>query len=80
MAILNSRMRRTAAVAKAARAATILPGLLGFLIFFVKDVQAAGFSVFGTFVHLVMTNYDPRQKKRVLQVFTVTFSGAVMIA
>jgi len=80
MAEVNARMQRTAAVAKAARAATILPGLLGFLIFFVKDVQAAGFSVFGTFVHLVMTNYDPRQKKRVLQVFTVTFSGAVMIA
>jgi hypothetical protein len=80
MAILNSRMRRTAAVAKAGRAAIVLPGLLGFLIFFVKDAQAAGFSVFGTFAHLVMTNYDPRRKERVLQALTVTFCGAVMIA
>jgi hypothetical protein len=35
-------------LAKATRAAIILPGLFGFLIFFVKNTQAAGFAVFGT--------------------------------
>jgi Fusaric acid resistance protein-like len=71
---------KVAALAKATRAAIILPGLFGFLIFFVKDTQAAGFAVFGTFAHLVMTNYDPRRKKRVAQVITLTFCGLVMIS
>jgi hypothetical protein len=80
MGDLNRRRQRTAAVAKAARTAIILPGLFGFLLFFVKDAQAAGFAVFGTFAHLVMTNYDPQRKKRLVQVVTLTCCGVVMIA
>jgi hypothetical protein len=38
---------KVAALAKAIRATIILPGLFGFLIFFVKNTQAAGFAVFG---------------------------------
>jgi hypothetical protein len=45
MGDLNRRRQRTAAVAKAARTAIILPGLFGFLLFFVKDVQAAAWPV-----------------------------------
>jgi Fusaric acid resistance protein-like len=70
---------KIAALAKATRAAIILPGLFGFLLFFVKDVQAAGFAVFGTFAHLVMTNYGPQRSNRVAQVVTLTFCGLVMI-
>src|SRR5215510_4129928 len=80
MGDLNRRRQRTAAVAKAARTAIILPGLFGVLLFFVKDVQEAGFAVFGTFAHLVMTNNDPQWKKRLVQVGTLTFCGVVMIA
>jgi uncharacterized membrane protein YccC len=79
MGDLNRRRQRTAAVAKAARTAIILPALFGFLIFFVKDAQAAGFSVFGTFAHLVMKNYDPQRRKRLLQLLTLTFCGVFMI-
>jgi hypothetical protein len=50
------------------------------LILFFRDAQAAGFAVFGTFAHLVMTNYDLQWKKRLGQLVTLTFSGAVMIA
>src|SRR5262249_44114856 len=41
--------------------------------------QAAGFAVFGTFAHLVMKNYDPQRRKRLLQLLTLTFGGMFMI-
>jgi len=79
MGDLNRRRQRIAALAKAARTAIMLPALFGFLIFFVKDGQAAGFAVFGTFAHLVMKNYDPQRRKRLLQLLTLTCCGVFMI-
>jgi Fusaric acid resistance protein-like len=76
---LNRHRQRIAALAKATRTAIILPALFGLLIFFVNDVQAAGFAVFGTFAHLVMKNYDPQRRKRLLQLLTLTFGGVFMI-
>jgi Fusaric acid resistance protein-like len=69
-----------AALAKAGRAAIILPGLLAILMFCVKHVEAAGFAIFGTFAHLVMTNYAQQQKRRVAQAISLTCCGLVMIA
>src|SRR5438132_13707962 len=76
---LNRRRQRLVALVKATRAAIILPALFGLLILFVNDVQAAGFAVFGTFAHLVMKNYDPHRRKRLLQLLTLTFGGVFMI-
>jgi hypothetical protein len=74
------RTRRVAALAKAARAAVLLPTLFALLTLLLHNPQAAGFSVFGTFAHLVMTNYAEAQRQRILQSLTVTLAGAAMIA
>ena len=79
MGDLHCRRQRIVALAKATRTAIILPALFGFLIVFVKDGQAAGFAVFGTFAHLVMQNYDPQRRQRLLQLPSLTFGGMFMI-
>jgi hypothetical protein len=76
----QTRTRRVAALAKAARAAVLLPTLFALLTLLLHNPQAAGFSVFGTFAHLVMTNYAEAQRQRILQSLTVTLAGAAMIA
>jgi hypothetical protein len=55
---LNRHQQHIVALARATRAAIILPALFGLLIFSVKDMQAAGFAVFGTIAHVVMKSYD----------------------
>ena len=76
----QTRTRRVAALAKAARAAVLLPTLFALLLLLLHNPQAAGFSVFGTFAHLVMTNYAERRRRRILQSLAVTLAGAAMIA
>jgi Fusaric acid resistance protein-like len=76
---LNSHQQHIVALARAARAAIILPALFGLLIFSVKDMQAAGFAVFGTIAHVVMKSYDQRRGKRLLQLLTLTCWGALLV-
>jgi hypothetical protein len=76
----QTRTLRVAALVKAARAAALLPTLFALLTLLLDNPQAAGFSVFGTFAHLVMTNYAAPRRQRILQCLTVTLAGAAMIA
>jgi hypothetical protein len=76
---LNSHQQHIVALARATRAAIILPALFGLLIFSVKDMQAAGFAVFGTIAHVVMKSYDQRRRKRLLQLLTLTCWGALLV-
>lgn len=58
MEALNVRQRRVAGLARAVRAAIVIPCLFALGLLVIKQPEAAGFAVFGTFAHLVMVDYD----------------------
>jgi hypothetical protein len=65
---------------KAARAAIVLPILIALLPRVIPSAQAAGFTVFGVFAHMVLTSYDQDRHKRIAQLATLTVSGTALIA
>jgi hypothetical protein len=77
---LNVRQRRLAGLARAVRAAVVVPSLFGLALLVIKQPEVAGFAVFGTFAHLVMVEYDPVGRGRFAESATLTLLGAVMVS
>ena len=79
MPALSPQQIRLAALARAARAAVVLPALFALGLFALKRPAAAGFSVFSIFAHLVMVTYDRTGAARFVQAAMLTVLGAVSI-
>jgi Fusaric acid resistance protein-like len=80
MDALDARQRRLAGLARGVRAAVVVPSLFALALLVIKQPQAAGFAVFGTFAHLVMVNYDRGAKARFAEAAMLTLWGALMVS
>ena len=80
MEALNAHQKRLAGLARAVRAAVVVPSLFALGLLVIKQPEAAGFAVFGTFSHLVMVNYDPAGRARSAQSAMLTLLGAIMVS
>jgi hypothetical protein len=80
MEALNAHQKRLAGLARAVRAAVVVPSLFALGLLVIKQPEAAGFAVFGTFAHLVMVNYDPAGRARSAQSAMLTLLGAIMVS
>jgi hypothetical protein len=77
---LTHHDRQLAGMARGGRAAVVVPLLFALGLFVIKQPRMAGFSVFGTFAHLVMVNYARTKTTRAAQAATLTILGAILIA
>ena len=77
MAALGAEQQRLTGLARALRAAVAVPSLFALGLLVVRQPEAAGFAVFGTFAHLVMVDYDPAGRSRSRQCAVLTLLGAV---
>lgn len=57
-----------------------MPSLFALGLLVIKQPQVAGFSVFGTFAHLVMVNYSAIERTRSMQAAVLTGVGAVLVS
>ena len=80
MKALNARQRRLAGLARAVRAAVVVPSLFALALLVIKQPEVAGFAVFGTFAHLVMVEYDPAGRARSAESAMLTLLGAIMVS
>jgi hypothetical protein len=80
METLNPHQRRLAGLARATRAAVVLPSLFALALFAIKKPEVAGFAIFGTFAHLVMVNYDRAWRPRSAQCAMLTILGAIVVS
>ncbi len=80
MEALNAHQKRLAGLARAVRAAVVVPSLFALGLFVIKQPEAAGFAVFGTFAHLVMVDYGPAGRARSAQAAMLTLFGALMVS
>lgn len=80
MEALNAHQKRLAGLARAVRAAVVVPSLFALGLLVIKQPEAAGFAVLGTFAHLVMVNYDPAGRARSAQSAMLTLLGAIMVS
>jgi len=71
---------RLSGLARGARAAILVPSLFALGLLVIKQPQMAGFSVFGTFAHLVMVNYSAIERTRSMQAAVLTGVGAVLVS
>ncbi len=55
------------------------PSLFALALLIIKQPEIAGFAVFGTFVQLVMTNYDSTVRARPAESAMLSFFGAIAI-
>jgi hypothetical protein len=79
MDALDARRRRLAGLARAVRAAVVVPSLFALALLLIRQPEAAGFTVFGTFAHLVMVEYDPAGKARSADCAMLTLFGAALV-
>jgi len=70
---------RIARLVRAGRAAIAAPSLFALALLIIKQPDIAGFAVFGTFVQLVITNYDSSARARCAESAMLSFLGAVAI-
>jgi len=77
--MLTSRQENLAGLIRGTRAAIVVPSLfaLGLLV---KQPQMAGFTVFGTFAHLVMVNYSAVETTRLMQAALLTGFGSLLMS
>jgi len=80
MEALNGRQQRLAGLARAVRAAVVVPSLFALALLVIRQPEVAGFAVFGTFAHLVMVDYDPAGRARSAESAMLTLLGAVMVS
>ena len=80
MKALTARQRRLAGLARAVRAAVVVPSLFALALLVLKQPEVAGFAVFGTFAHLVMVDYDPAGRARSAESAMLTLLGAIMVS
>jgi hypothetical protein len=71
---------RIARLVRAGRAAIVAPLLFALAVLIIKQPDIAGFAVFGTFVQLVMTNYDSPARARSVESAVLSFLGAMAIS
>jgi hypothetical protein len=57
-----------------------VPSLFASGLLVIKQPQMAGFSVFGTFAHLVMVNYSAIDRTRSVQAAVLTGLGALLVS
>jgi Fusaric acid resistance protein-like len=76
---LTHHQKQLAGLARGLRAAIVVPTLFALGLFLIKQPQLAGFSVFGTFAHLVMVNYGPDRRARAIEAATLTSLGVVLV-
>jgi Fusaric acid resistance protein-like len=70
---------RIARLVRAGRAAIVAPSLFALALLIIKQPDVAGFAVFGTFVHLVMIEYDSSRRARFAEAAMLTLLGATAI-
>ncbi len=75
----SNQAKSLVGLARGTRAAIVVPSLFALGLLVIKQPQMAGFSVFGTFAHLVMVNYSQKRATRAVQVATLTLLGAVLV-
>jgi hypothetical protein len=75
----NPQQSGLAGLGRGLRAAIVVPSLFALGLLVIKQPQMAGFSVFGTFAHLVMVNYAAPRRTRAAQAAILTFSGAILV-
>src|SRR6266446_4433949 len=80
MEALNGRQQRLAGLARAVRAAVVVPSLFALALLVIRQPEVAGFAVFGTFAHLVMVDYDPAGRARSAESAMLTLLGAIMVS
>ena len=80
MGALDARQRRLTGLARGVRAAVVVPSLFALALLVIKQPQAAGFAVFGTFAHLVMVDYDRNAGARFTEAAMLTVLGALMVS
>jgi hypothetical protein len=80
MEALNAHQKRLAGLARAVRAAVVVPSLFALELCVIKQPAAAGFAVFGTFAHLVMVDYGPAGRARFAEAAMLTLFGAIMVS
>lgn len=76
---LSRRERNMAGLGRGLRTAIVVPSLVALGLFVIKQPQMAGYSVFGTFAHLVMVNYARNPRRRSLEAITLTLVGAILV-
>jgi hypothetical protein len=79
MDTLDAHQRRLAGLARSLRAAVVLPSLFALALFVIRQPEVAGFTIFGTFAHLVMVNYDHAWRARSAQSAMLTGFGAIVV-
>jgi len=72
----DRKLRQPAALARAIRAAIVVPALFALGVAALKEPAVIGFSVFGTFAHLVMVRYDGVGRKRSMRAAMLTVLGS----
>jgi hypothetical protein len=80
METLDARQRRLAGLARSVRAAVVLPSLFALALFVIRQPEVAGFTIFGTFAHLVMVNYDRAWRARSAESAMLTGLGAIAVS
>jgi hypothetical protein len=80
METLDARRRRLAGLARSVRAAVVLPSLFAFALLVIGQPEVAGFTIFGTFAHLVMVNYDRAWRARSAESAMLTGLGAIVVS
>jgi hypothetical protein len=80
METLHARQRRLAGLARSVRAAIVLPSLFALVLFVIRQPEVAGFTIFGTFAHLVMVNYDRAWRARSAESAMLTGLGAIAVS
>jgi hypothetical protein len=79
MQLLNTHERKLAGIARGVRAAIVLPLLFALSLVVIGKPGMAGFTVFGTFAHLVMVDYSTSKAARLAESGTWTVLGAVLV-
>src|SRR5262245_44988443 len=80
MKALTHHQKSLAGLARAARAAIVVPSLFALALLVIGQPEMASFAVLGTFAHQVLVNYDPAAAARFAQSATLTLLGAIMLS
>jgi hypothetical protein len=79
MQALAAQERAYTGLARGMRAAIVLPPLFALALLVIKQPEMAGLTVFGTFAHLVMIDYDTPNGARATESATLTVLGAILL-
>jgi Fusaric acid resistance protein-like len=79
MKVLNAHERSLAGLARSLRTAIVVPSLFALALLVIKQPEAAGFAVFGTFAHQMLVNYTAGTA-RFAQSAMLTLLGAIMLS